>query len=124
MKPPLLANENFPFPAVEYLRVEGYDVLAVADGLVGLLDIEILRVAVDQNRWILTFDRDYGELIFARRMPTPPAVIFFRLASYRPEDPGRILAKLLSGQSDIDGQFVVVEDHGIRKRPLPTSKTA
>lgn len=63
---------------------EGYDVLAVADGLVGLLDIEILRVAVDQNRWILTFDRGYGELIFARGMPTPPAVIFFGLRAIAP----------------------------------------
>lgn len=31
MKPLLLANENFPIPAVAVLRDQGYDVVAVAE---------------------------------------------------------------------------------------------
>jgi predicted nuclease of predicted toxin-antitoxin system len=120
----LLANENIPAPSVDYLRTQGYDVRAVAECDAGLRDFDVLRMAVAERRWLLTFDRDYGELIFARGMPIPPAVIYFRLASYRPEDPGRLLADLLIGELEMLGQFVVVEDHGLRKRPLPSKRLA
>jgi len=51
MNPPLLANENMPQPSVEYLRAEGFDVLAVAEGNVGAGDGEILKLAAEQRRW-------------------------------------------------------------------------
>jgi len=28
--------------------------------------------------WVLTFDRGYGELVFARAVPAPPAIVFLR----------------------------------------------
>lgn len=95
MNPPLLANENFPAPSIRLLRDRGHDVAAVAEGAGGLADPEVLALAVAEKRWILTFDRDYGELIFARGLAAPPAVILFRMRSYRPDDPGRVLAGLL-----------------------------
>lgn len=82
MKPRLLANENFPAPSIRLLRDGGYDVAAVAEGRGGLLDADVLGLAVEEKRWVLTFDRDYGELIFARGFAAPPAVVLFRLRSY------------------------------------------
>ena len=63
MKPRLLANENFPAPSVQVLRSRGYDVVAVAERGAALGDTGVLALAEAEQRWIVTFDRDYGELI-------------------------------------------------------------
>jgi len=123
MKSRLLANENFPAPSVRYLRDGGYDVAAVFEGRGGLIDREVLALAEAEQRWIVTFDRDYGELIFARGLAAPPAVILFRLRSYRLDAPGRLLAGLLESGSELEGYFVVVDEAGPRKRPLPEKKS-
>lgn len=122
MKPRLLANENFPAPSIRLLRDRGYDVAAVAEGGGSLADQDVLALAVAEKRWIVTFDRDYGELIFARGLAAPPAVVLFRMRSYRPDDPGRVLADLLDSGVELDGHFVLVEEAGLRKRPLPEQK--
>ena len=123
MKPRLLANENFPAPSVQHLRDKAYDVSSVAEGGEGLRDPEVLALAVTEQRWIVTFDRDYGELIFKRGLSAPPAVILFRMRSYRPDTPGRFLAALFEAGSEFEGHFVVVEHEGFRKRPLPGKKS-
>jgi predicted nuclease of predicted toxin-antitoxin system len=119
MKPRLLANENVPAPSVTLLRNVQFNVLAIAESHPGLSDRSVLDLAVADSRWIVTFDRDYGELIYARRMPPPPALVLVRIRSYRPEEPGQLLAELLAEPSRFAGQFVVVEEGSIRIRPLP-----
>jgi len=123
MKPRLLANENFPAPSVRYLREGGYDLASVAEGRGGLDDREVLALAEAEQRWIITFDRDYGYLIFARGLAAPPAVILFKMRSYRPDGPGRLVAGLLESGSELEGHFVVVDEAGLRKRPLPGKKS-
>ena len=66
MKPRLLANENFPAPSIQLLRERGYDVAAVAERGGSMADSEIMALAKADARLIVTFDRDYGELIFGR----------------------------------------------------------
>lgn len=123
MKPPLLANENFPAPSIRLLRDRGYDVAAVAEAGGNLADSDVLALAAAEKRWIVTFDRDYGELIFARGLAAPPAVILFRMRSYRPDDPGRLLAEVLDSGAEFNGHFVLLEDAGLRIRPLPEQKS-
>ena len=59
-----LANENFPLPSVRLLRSAGHDVLSITEESPGISDDRILARAVAEERIILTFDRDYGELIY------------------------------------------------------------
>lgn len=59
-----LANENFPLPSIILLRQGGYDVASMTEDSPGMEDSEVLTRASDEQRIILTFDRDYGELIY------------------------------------------------------------
>lgn len=118
MKPRLLANENFPAPAVRRLREAGFDVSHVAEGHAGLSDEQVLAIAVTEDRWVLTFDRDYGELLFARRRPAPPCLVYLRLPHYRPEQPADFVLPLLAEPSEWLGFYVTVEGQRLRKRPL------
>lgn len=54
------ANENFPLPVVEELRVSGHDVLTVAEtGKAGqrMPDEDVLSLAVTDRRSVLTLNR-------------------------------------------------------------------
>ena len=58
-----LVNENFPAPSVAVLRASGHDVLYIADSHAGDDDADVLALAREEGRWLVTFDRDYGELL-------------------------------------------------------------
>lgn len=54
----LLANENFPGDAVEALRALGHDVYWVRLEAPGSSDQEVLAREQQENRLLLTFDKD------------------------------------------------------------------
>lgn len=70
-----LADENLPAASVHALRNAGWDVLHVRDELAGIPDVEVLLLAEREKRALLTFDRDFGELVFRRGMAAPEAVV-------------------------------------------------
>ena len=55
-----LADENIDQPIVEKLRSEGFDVAAVEEEIKGASDSEVLDKAVDEDRVLITFDRDFS----------------------------------------------------------------
>lgn len=114
-----LANENFPFPSIKLLRENGFEVLSVSEKFSGISDEAVLQKAVDENLIILTFDRDYGELIFKYQKTKPPAVVYFRTKGQTPNDAGKILLeKLKNEQISLENNFTVIEATGIRQRKL------
>lgn len=115
-----LADEYFPFASVARLRSDGHDVAAVAEGAVGNTDRENIQLAIRERRVILTYDRDYGELIFERGAPSPPGVIYFRLPSASPEEPAeRVIRLLADPEVVILGRFTAVGPQRERWRVLP-----
>lgn len=115
----LLANENWPRPALLALRAAGLDVDAVAEAMPGAPDAHVLKQAAAHGRWVLTFDRDYGELVFARRAPPPPAIVYLRQGPYAPDWPAQVVLELLPRAEWVTGHLVVVSGRALRRRPLP-----
>lgn len=99
----LLLNENFPAPSVAILRHAGFDLLSVAESHASIDDVDVLALAVREQRCIVTFDRDYGELL---------------VASYRPEEPAEWVMRLAADEKECLGRFTVLDGNGIRSRPL------
>lgn len=116
MNPRLLANENFPLPAVQLLRAAGRDVVTVLDVMPGANDEEVLAFARREQRWILTFDRDYGDLVFRKGMAPPPAIIYLRQEAYSPVRPAELVQAVLASADRVLGCFVVVTSANVRYR--------
>jgi predicted nuclease of predicted toxin-antitoxin system len=118
-----LANENFPYPSIRLLREAGYEVKSIGEEAGGMSDEEILKLAVKELSVILTFDRDYGELIFKYRKDSPPAVVYFRTKGEHPDDAGKAMLNLLANPAiKLEGLFTVIEESGIRQRKLRLEK--
>lgn len=115
-----LADENFPGSSTHLLRTAGHDVAAIIDDMRGVEDTEVLARAVQEKRIILTFDRDYGELIYGKHLPAPPGVVYFRLDAAPPEEPAQMLLFLLAlDVVRLEGKFTTLEERQVRQRPLP-----
>ena len=64
-----LADENFLGVAVKTLRQQGHDVVWMQTHAPGSSDVDVLAIAEAENRILLTFDRDFGELAFRAGLP-------------------------------------------------------
>ncbi len=115
-----LADEHFPRASIERLRSAGHDEAAVAEGAVGNSDRANIAFAIQEQRVILTFDRDYGELIYRLGVPAQQGVILPRLHSPSPEEPAAHVLRLLADPTTaILGKFVTVGRRHDRRRPSP-----
>lgn len=114
-----LANENFPFPSTELLRIKGYEVKSIVEENRGISDEEVMQIAEEEKLIILTFDSDYGELIFRYRREKPPSVVYFREKGQTPIHAGEWLIEALENSKiKVEGYFTVIESTGIRQRKL------
>jgi len=112
-----LANENFPRPSILFLREQGYEIVSIQDSHQGIPDTEVINIAIGRSLVILTFDKDYGELIFRYALHNPPSVIFFRTKGKDPKFVGQVLHRLLiSGEIEILNAFTVIDESNIRQR--------
>lgn len=112
-----LANENFPKPAVIYLRQKGYRVVSVSEDHPGITDLEVISKARKEHHIILTFDKDYGEIVFRYGEQNPPAVVYFRFKGDHPTIAGELLVRFIEHKRlSLEGAFTVVEQNGIRQR--------
>ncbi len=116
-----VADENFPLPSVRALRRLGHDVLSIQESFSGLSDREVLRLAVREQRILLTFDRDFGERIFKLHESAPPGVVLLRFRPSGPLEPAELLAPVLNSATLL-GQFTVVTRQELRQRTLPRSQ--
>jgi predicted nuclease of predicted toxin-antitoxin system len=58
-----LADESIEKPVVDELRRSGHDVLSIQERSPGVDDDTVLQLAVNDNRILITSDKDFGELI-------------------------------------------------------------
>jgi predicted nuclease of predicted toxin-antitoxin system len=114
----LLANENFPLAAVVALREKGHDVLWIRTDAPGSRDDAILALATAEQRILITFDKDFGELAFRAKLPSTSGVILFRISIRSPDAVAGITITAVESRADWAGHFAVVEDSRIRLRPL------
>jgi predicted nuclease of predicted toxin-antitoxin system len=113
-----LANENFPAAAVTALRSAGHDVVWVRIEAPGTSDPDVLAWAAREERILLTFDKDFGELARASALPSTCGVVLLRVPMPTPGDIGHRLASLVTSRDDWAGHFSIIESGRVRMRPL------
>lgn len=114
-----LADENFPLASTQLLIANGHNVRQTAILFQGKPDAFLLAEAVLQQEIILTFDKDFGELIFKITLPAGEGVVLFRLQRYLPQVPGEILLTILQTQTiNLSFHLTVIDENKIRQRPI------
>jgi predicted nuclease of predicted toxin-antitoxin system len=119
----ILANENFPGDAVAALQARGHDIAWVRTDAPGSSDPQVLARAQAEDRILVTFDKDFGELAFRSELPASSGVVLFRTSAPSSSHVARVAVAALESRTDWAGHFAVIEDDRIRMTPLPEGQS-
>lgn len=113
-----LADECCDTSIVALLRADGHDVLFMQEQKPGLFDDEVLQIAYDEKRILITEDKDFGELVYRLKKPSY-GVILIRIDVKKRHMKWPVLKKLLENYSErLPGHFIVMDDQKYRFRSL------
>lgn len=115
----LLADENCPIDIVNELRQRGHDVVWIRSDAPGSKDPEILARAQQEQRVIITFDKDFGELAFRNRQLSRSGIILCRLRGLSPSQLSALVVAAVEQQPTWEGLFCVIHEKRMRITPLP-----
>jgi predicted nuclease of predicted toxin-antitoxin system len=114
----LFADESIEKEIVQHLRKENHQVLHVQEIQPGLTDEEVLAKARDAHAILLTHDKDFGSLVFQKKLLTT-GVILCRLSDLQTEVKAHLLGKTIRDYSDeLQGAFAVLTKDEFRIRKL------
>jgi predicted nuclease of predicted toxin-antitoxin system len=114
-----IVDESTGIAVVEFLRNSGHDVLAVAEIMRQADDPDILTLALNEVRVLITNDKDFGELVF-RSGQTHHGVLLLRLHDESSTNRVRVVGFVLERYADrLLNYFVVATESRVRIRPAP-----
>ena len=119
-----LADMGVAIGVVNWLRQNGHDAKHLRDeGLHRIPNGEIFAKAVSENRIIITFDLDFGEIV-ALSKREKVSILLFRLHNTRTSHLINRLSTVLEDSAGAleQGAVVVVEESRHRVRYLPPGK--
>ena len=113
-----LAEENVQHAVVHTLRDSGHDVACVGEVAPGASDDEVLRLANDESRLLLTNDKDFGELVY-REGRVATGIFLMRFSAQDGVERARLLAEIMPELGErLNGLFATVSEGLARLRPL------
>jgi len=121
-----LADVGISRSTTDELRRRGHSALHLREEqLQRLPDDKILQLARQEQRIVLTFDLDFGDLLAAGSHELP-SVVIFRLQN---QTPGSVTPRLLNlireRTADLEaGVIVIIEEGRYRLRRLPIHRTS
>jgi len=114
----LIADVNVEKPIVDFLKEKKYDILWVSDYDRSLKDVELIQLANEENRILITNDTDFGELVFNQNKITT-GIILIRIKDQNVKKKLNSLKKtLLLFEQKLENNFVVITEKRIRLKSL------
>lgn len=97
------------------LVAQGHDVLSAIERNPRATDEEILALAIEERRILVTEDKDFGELVFVRRLPHPCIVRFVEMTV---TEKVKAMRELIEQHPDLlnEGALIVVTQSRVRIR--------
>ncbi|GBC73423.1 hypothetical protein HRbin04_00824 [archaeon HR04] len=125
-----IADENVPLSIVRLLRDKnGIEILHITEVAgKGLKDTEIIALSAKENSVIITFDKDFGELVMRnivrgsnynnRPIPRAYGVVILRIKPLSIPYIYKIIRKILSMNLEFEHKLIVVKEDRIRIIPI------
>lgn len=113
-----LADECCDAGLVSSLRTIGHDVSYILEKKRGAPDEEILLGAYNEERILITEDKDFGELVYRLKKPSRGIVLIRIDVKDRHMKSDRLKKLIDNYENRLPGHFVVVNTQKFRFRPL------
>jgi predicted nuclease of predicted toxin-antitoxin system len=114
-----VADESCAMPVIRALRESGHHVIAISEIAPGSADDQVLERALQESCVLITEDRDFGELVYARGRSTA-GVILVRFHSEARQSKAPTVVEAVSRLgARLEGRFTVVEPGRVRTSNRP-----
>ena len=114
----ILADENIDSSLVDWLRTEGHDVLSIRETARGVSDAVVLNLATQEDRVVLTADKDFGGLVYRQGCPTAGVILLRFHAVSRQEYLDLFKTHFPAISTAQPGRFLTATNRDVRIRPL------
>lgn len=113
----ILTDENIHYFIIKALREAGFTVNSIDEDLKGIKDEEVIKKAIENNYWLLTEDKDFGEWVFSHHVKNLN-VIFLRYRFYDYQQIALTLVHFLKTKQIKKPAFITLTIKKIRIRQL------
>ncbi|HQF41351.1 MAG TPA: DUF5615 family PIN-like protein [Ignavibacteriaceae bacterium] len=113
-----VADENIDVPIIQELRKLHLNILSISESMPGCSDSEVLAFANKNNSFLITSDKDFGELIFRQRKILK-GVILLRLHGLRSDEKLKLVEEFFTEHINVLNEsnlFVVISENSVRIR--------
>jgi predicted nuclease of predicted toxin-antitoxin system len=109
-----VADESLDAPIILALRKESHDVFSISESSPQIADEAVLKIANEQNRILLTSDKDFGELVFRLQLVSS-GIVLLRLPQLTNEEKVSLTLKLVNEFGEkLQASFSVITANKIR----------
>lgn len=113
-----LADEGFSFSITSILKKKGFNIKWVGDISPGISDMAVYNIAQNEDRIILTEDKDFGELAVRFKLKIR-GVVILRISSKEKELRNERVVELLERFPEkLEGHLIIVDSQKFRFREL------
>lgn len=109
-----LLDENVDFPVAIFLRSLNFNVKTISETQPSVEDKDVLTLANEENRILITNDKDFGYLVFKEKLPHK-GIILLRLEDESSQTKISHLKRLLTTyKNKLENNFIVVTKTKVR----------
>jgi len=109
-----VADESLDAPIIAALRIEGHDVYAIHELHPQIDDEAVLKIATEQNRILLTSDKDFGELVYRLKFLSAGIVLLRIPELSNSEKASLVLLLIQTHGAKLNASFCVVKFDKVR----------
>jgi predicted nuclease of predicted toxin-antitoxin system len=102
---------------VDLLKKQGVDIVSVTVFASGISDREVLDLANEKGRIVVTFDKDFGQLIFKEKRKTK-GLMLLRFVPQSPQQIAKRIQQVLATNIRMENCVVTVKKDNIRVTPV------
>jgi predicted nuclease of predicted toxin-antitoxin system len=118
MKAMIVAGESVDVEITSALRSAGFEVYSIVENHPGWTDTQVLEFTFSKNAYLITEDKDFGELTYRLKRPSHGILLIHQIEEGS-EEKAAIVLLLLEKQFDqLWKMFAVLERSKLRVKPI------
>ena len=106
----IVADENVDFRLIHILRESNFTVFSISESRFGITDSNVLSIAHERNAFLITEDKDFGNLAIRNRQPHNGILLIRRKNLTALEQTLIVLDLFLNRFDELKNHFSVLRD--------------
>jgi len=117
----LIADESVDFGIINILRQKGFVVTSICEDFSGIMDTEVLKIANEKKCFLITEDKDFGELTFRLKF-RHFGILLIRLSDIPRHERIKFASDMIEMYFDkMKDNFSVLTKNGLRIKTITKS---